>query len=127
MISQREEGLLGFKTAVAEYDKNFAQKGDQNSDELVVSWDLGGASFQICCRPENSSSSSSDNHQSFDHQQELDQLLVFAGRWGASKATHAMVSEIQKNDFSKIQSANPVSFENFEDLLLVCWLTHYLF
>ena len=56
----------------------------------------------------------------------VDDLEVYCGRWGASKATHAMVVRVKELDFAKIQTANPATWEECErlrEVLIVYILT----
>lgn len=83
LISQEEEGKIGFATAVAASGKSATQ---------IIAWDSGGASFQISIEVD-------------------DQLFVYKGPWGASKVVAAMI-EIQGKDFDQVQDPNPVKLED---------------
>lgn len=83
LISQEEEGRMGFLTAVAASGK---EAGD------IIAWDTGGASFQITT-------------------QDGEGLEVYKGPWGASKVLAAII-DVQGNDFTKIQTANPAKLEH---------------
>lgn len=85
LITQKEEGRIGFLTAVASSGK---------AAEQVIAWDTGGASFQISA------------------EKNADELLVYQGAWGASKVLAAMVEEVQGKDFSKIHTANPATIDH---------------
>lgn len=88
VISQQEEGNIGFLTAVAASDK------DSND---VISWDSGGASFQISYL-------------------EDEQLHVYKGPWGKSKALAEMIRSVQGRPFTVTSSANPATIENVKEL-----------
>ena len=83
VISQEEEGMMGFLSAVAASGKEA-----QN----IIAWDSGGASFQITLS-------------------EGESVEVYKGPWGASKVQAAMV-ELQGKDFTKIQTVNPAKLEH---------------
>lgn len=87
VISQEEEGRLGFLTAVAASGREASH---------IIAWDSGGASFQMTT-------------------QVGDNLVVYKGPWGASKVLAAMV-EIQGKDFTKVQTANPAKLEHVQAL-----------
>lgn len=84
VISQEEEGRIGFLTAVAASGQDAGH---------VVAWDSGGASFQITA--ENGPG-----------------LVVYKGPWGASKVLAAMVEKVQGKDFTKVQTANPATIDD---------------
>lgn len=84
LISQSEEGRLGFLTAVASSGKK--------SNE-VIAWDSGGASFQITTEGDEG-------------------LVVYEGPWGASKVLAAIAEKVQGKDFSKVQTANPATLSD---------------
>lgn len=88
LISQADEGRLGFLTAVA-------ASGRQPHE--VIAWDSGGGSFQITTEGEAG-------------------LSVYEGPWGASKVLAAIVDKVQGKDFTKIQTANPASLEDLKAL-----------
>lgn len=88
LISQEEEGRLGFLTAVA-------ASGRQSHE--IIAWDSGGGSFQIATEGESG-------------------LSVYEGPWGASKVLAAIVDKVQDKDFTKVQTANPASLEDIKAL-----------
>ena len=83
LISQEEEGRIGFLTAMA-------ASGKQANE--IIAWDSGGASFQITTAVD-------------------EKLFMYEGPWGASKAVAALI-EIQGKDFSKVQNPNPTKLED---------------
>lgn len=95
LVSQEEEGLLGFQTATAV---------SQLAASDILSWDSGGASFQLVrLRPDRGhlhrAASPSD-------------CQVYLGCLGSSKVTAMMVEQVQHEDFTVTQSPNPVSSED---------------
>ncbi|MCE5317219.1 MAG: hypothetical protein LLG04_07640 [Parachlamydia sp.] len=88
LISQAEEGRLGFLTAVA-------ASGRQSHE--VIAWDSGGGSFQITTEGEAG-------------------LCVYEGPLGASKVLAAIVEKVQGRDFTKVQTANPASLDDIKAL-----------
>lgn len=84
LISQEMEGRIGFLTAASASGKAASE---------IISWDSGGASFQIAT--ENNGD-----------------LSIYQGPWGTSKVLAAMVQEVHGKDFRKIQTANPSSIED---------------
>jgi exopolyphosphatase/guanosine-5'-triphosphate,3'-diphosphate pyrophosphatase len=89
VISQQEEGNIGFLTAVA------ASGSDSND---VIAWDSGSASFQI---------SYCDNEE---------KLSVYKGPLGGSKVLAEMVSTIQGHEFTSTSSANPATIDDVKGL-----------
>lgn len=88
LISQAEEGRLGFLTAVAASGKQASR---------VIAWDSGGASFQI----------STEGKSGLD---------VYEGPWGASKVLAAVVEKVQGKDFTVVHTANPASLTDLKAL-----------
>lgn len=88
VISQQEEGNVGFLTAVAASEK-------ESND--VISWDCGGASFQISYRDD-------------------EKLAVYKGPWGGSKVFAEMVSTVQGREFTSASSANPATIDDVKAL-----------
>lgn len=88
VISQQEEGNIGFLTAVAASEK------DSND---VIAWDSGGASFQISYR-------------------DGEELAVYQGPWGGSKVLAEMVSTVQGREFTSTSSANPATIDDVKAL-----------
>lgn len=88
VISQEEEGNIGFLTAVACSGKE---------REEIISWDSGGASFQI---------SYSDGEK----------LSVYKGAWGSSKVLAEMVSTVQGREFTSTSTANPSTIDDVKAL-----------
>lgn len=80
IISQEEEGILGFISAVNEADID---------PDHAISWDLGGGSFQITAK-------SGENY------------TVFQGRLGKIPLKNALL-KIQGKDGDQTQSPNPIS------------------
>lgn len=88
IISQKIEGYLGYLTAL---------QANIKKNENIVSWDSGGASFQLVSM--NGCINSIEN------------MNLFEGDQGASKITKLMVN-IQGNDFNDIQTVNPATHED---------------
>jgi exopolyphosphatase / guanosine-5'-triphosphate,3'-diphosphate pyrophosphatase len=88
VISQQEEGNIGFLTAVAASEK------DSND---VIAWDSGGASFQISYL-------------------DGEKLSVYNGPWGDSKVLAEMVSTVQEREFTSASSANPATIDDVKEL-----------
>jgi proline iminopeptidase len=80
IVSQEEEGILGFISAVSEADVDF---------DKAISWDLGGGSFQITAK--------TDGHYS-----------VYQGRLGKTPMKNALL-KIQGKDADPMFSPNPIS------------------
>lgn len=80
IVSQEEEGILGFISAVSEADID---------PEKVVSWDFGGGSFQITTK--------CDDH-----------YAVYLGRLGKTPMKNALL-KIQGKDVDSMSSPNPIS------------------
>ncbi len=89
IISQEEEGRLGFQTACA-----LTRQGIES--ESIVSWDSGGGSFQLAF---------------FD----LRKLHVLKGPLGSSIVTAAAV-RLQGKDFSQVLSPNPMTLADVDAL-----------
>lgn len=91
LVTQQEEGLLGFQTAVA-------TSGLPPS--RLLSWDSGGASFQLVrLRP-------GLHHP---QPQSAADCLVYLGGLGSAKVTAMMVEQVQGKDFAATQSPNPAT------------------
>lgn len=88
VISQQEEGSIGFLTAVAASGKKLNE---------VIAWDSGGASFQITYR-------------------DGEQLPVYKGPWGGSKVMSEMIRTVQGREFTSASSANPASVDDVKAL-----------
>jgi exopolyphosphatase/guanosine-5'-triphosphate,3'-diphosphate pyrophosphatase len=80
IISQEEEGILGFASAVHEAGVD---------PEIAVAWDFGGGSFQLTAKDQ-------DTH------------TVYKGRLGKVPMKNAVL-KIQGKDLEKIVSPNPIS------------------
>lgn len=80
IVSQEEEGILGFISAVSEADIDPTK---------VVSWDFGGGSFQITTK-------CGDNYS------------VYLGRLGKTPMKNALL-KIQEKDVDPTSSPNPIS------------------
>jgi exopolyphosphatase/guanosine-5'-triphosphate,3'-diphosphate pyrophosphatase len=80
IVSQEEEGILGFISAVSESDVNL---------DKAVSWDLGGGSFQITTKCG-------------------DYYSVYQGRLGKTPMKNALL-KIQGKDVARTLSPNPIS------------------
>ena len=80
IISQEEEGILGFISAVSEADVDL---------DTAISWDFGGGSFQITTRYK-------------------DDYSVYQGRLGKVPIKNALL-KIQEKDIEKIVTPNPIS------------------
>ncbi len=88
LITQKEEGRIGFLTAVAASGKEASE---------VIAWDSGGGSFQITTEGK-------------------EELVVYEGPWGASKVLAAMVEKVQGKEFGKVQTANPATLSDVKAL-----------
>jgi exopolyphosphatase/guanosine-5'-triphosphate,3'-diphosphate pyrophosphatase len=84
LISQAEEGHLGFLTAHA---------GSSLAPEHLVAFDSGSASFQLSY-------------------QDSEGLEVYEGPWGTAKALSAMVESVQGKSLKAGKSPNPASLED---------------
>ncbi|MBS3904961.1 MAG: HAD-IA family hydrolase [Simkania sp.] len=80
IVSQEEEGILGFISAVSETDVDLSQ---------VVSWDLGGGSFQITTK-------------------HGDRYFVYQKKLGKTPMKNALLT-IQGKDITQTLSPNPIS------------------
>jgi len=83
LISQEEEGRIGFLTAVA---------GSGKPADEVISWDSGGASFQIVTMSEKG-------------------IVVLEGPWGTSKVFASVIEDVRGQDFSQYRTPNPVTLD----------------
>jgi exopolyphosphatase/pppGpp-phosphohydrolase len=88
IISQEEEGILGFISAVSAADVD---------PERAVSWDFGGGSFQLTAKDKG--------HYS-----------VYKGRLGVVPMKNAVL-KIQGKDGQKIASPNPISQSEADEVL----------
>jgi len=88
LITQEQEGNIGFLSAVAASNKKSHE---------VIAWDSGGASFQITAK------NGSD-------------LEVYKGQWGASKVVAAMIEQVQGLEFNQTQTPNLVTIEDVKAL-----------
>lgn len=91
VISQQEEGHIGFLTAVAASGKESHE---------VMAWDSGGASFQITYH-------------------DGEKLSVYKGPWGGSKALAEMISTVQGREFTSEASANPATIDDVKALCAI--------
>jgi len=89
LVSQESEGVLGFLTAAAVSAKN-----RQN----VISWDSGGASFQIVTFVD-------------------DKIQVYEGPLGSGNTTRLLIEKITNKSFKQIASPNPVQYEDAQNLI----------
>lgn len=80
IISQEEEGILGFISAINESDVN---------PDKAIAWDFGGGSFQITIRSDG-------------------RFAVYQGRLGKIPVRNALL-EIQGKDVRQTISPNPIS------------------
>lgn len=87
IISQQEEGRLGFLALVNEKKLN---------PEKVVCWDIGGGSFQIT------------------YQNDDGQIHSYIGPFGRSTTKNAIITHIKGLDPKIVDSPNPVSLEEWE-------------
>lgn len=90
LVTQQEEGLLGFQTAAA---------ASALPPARLLSWDSGGASFQLV---RLRAGVASGPRTAAD-------CLVHLGGLGSAKVTAMMVEQVQGKDFAATQSPNPVS------------------
>ncbi len=88
MISQQEEGKLGFLALVAETNLAPSQ---------VVSWDIGGGSFQITY---------------FDNE---NNIQVYMAPFGRVTSKNAIIKFVKGESPSKTASPNPMSILDWED------------
>eukprot|EP00051_Salpingoeca_urceolata_P015904 m.208407 g.208407 ORF g.208407 m.208407 type:complete len:288 (+) comp18533_c0_seq3:392-1255(+) len=116
LVSQTEEGRLGFLTALS----TFPDAVDSGS---VVAWDSGGGSFQMttqkCCGARDGGpSASATSRNSLPPVSSLAdmELNVYEGCWGSSSATAAMVDQVQGGCFKDNPSPNPCSVQDAEKL-----------
>ena len=84
IISQKEEGLIGYQGA-----KRFA-----GGNETVV-WDIGGGSMQMIA-------------------QQSDDFLIYKGNLASVSFKKHLISAIQKKDFKKSPSPNPISKADYK-------------
>ncbi len=82
IISQEEEGILGFHTAKALFPNI--------SEENLVFWDMGGASFQIVVKHEGA-------------------YQVYEGPLGRSQVIKLFIEEIRKETFTKESTLNSIT------------------
>jgi exopolyphosphatase/guanosine-5'-triphosphate,3'-diphosphate pyrophosphatase len=90
IISQLEEGKMGFLALIAEANLDFSQ---------VVSWDIGGGSFQVTY---------------FDDQKNIQ---VYMAPFGRITTKNAIIKFVKEEDPSKIASPNPMSILDWENSL----------
>lgn len=111
IVSQVEEGEIGFTTAVG-------SAGSSVDPGRLIAYDSGAASFQITARGGADGS-----------------ILVYEGPWGSSSVLAEMVEKVQHKSFKECQSANPASPDDARALVdLLCasfppaprWLTDAL-
>lgn len=100
IVTQEQEGRLGFLAAAG-------LSGIPR--HTLVSWDCGGASFQICREAvtEGGAPSSSSSPP----------LLLFLAPLGVSVVTAACVEQVQKKDFATVPTPNPVAPAEAEELM----------
>ena len=99
IVTQEQEGRLGFLTAAG-------LSGVPRPN--LVSWDCGGASFQICREAFTNKGASSSA---------LPPLLLFLAPLGVSVVTAACVEQVQKKDFATVVTPNPVAPAEAEELM----------
>ncbi len=88
VISQRQEGLIGFHTMMVAY-----QDGAR-----AISWDSGNASFQIVAARNN-------------------EYKVYEGSWGNALVVSAFIEKLRKEPYSVGYPVNPVSTDEIEKLV----------
>lgn len=96
-ISQELEGYLGFLTA--------AQSVEKEQISSTISWDTGGASFQLVSLP------------SYPDDKFQENMKIVQGHLGSSKVTSLMIEEVQNKNFVEIQTTNPASTEDCDKTL----------
>uniref|UniRef100_A0A7S4HXK0 Ppx/GppA phosphatase N-terminal domain-containing protein n=1 Tax=Vannella robusta TaxID=1487602 RepID=A0A7S4HXK0_9EUKA len=96
IISQELEGYLGFLTA--------AQGVEPSEISSLVSWDTGGASFQLAAVPGHPKES-------------IEGMKLIEGPLGSSKVTSLMIESVQMKNFNVTQTANPASLEECKQTL----------
>eukprot|EP01126_Amoeba_proteus_P007930 TRINITY_DN12895_c0_g1_i1.p1 TRINITY_DN12895_c0_g1~~TRINITY_DN12895_c0_g1_i1.p1 ORF type:complete len:351 (+),score=80.63 TRINITY_DN12895_c0_g1_i1:3-1055(+) len=109
LITQELEGKLGFMTACAlatDYDP-----------ETIVSWDIGGASFQITTLLTDQD----DSYKPQTHTSHYDtaNLAVFEGPIGDSQVLKILLEVVQKKDMKVARTPNPVSPAEILQLLML--------
>lgn len=90
IISQIEEGQIGFLALIAETNL---------SPSKVISWDIGGGSFQITY---------------FD---EVGNIQVYMAPYGRITTKNAIIKFVKGGDPAKIESPNPMSMAEWENSL----------
>lgn len=90
IISQEKEGTIGFNTAAV-----LTPEEDKTN---IISWDSGGASFQIV---------DTDGH---DHYQ------IYKGPLGSSVVLKILMEEVRKQPYTKDAAINPISAQECEAL-----------
>ena len=105
VLSQREEGDLGFDTAAV----LLSSAGKPMAGKPLIVWDCGGSSFQITAGVVG---------------QPNDSRQVLEGPWGSSKATFCMVSTVQGKPFvarvpGGIPSCNPATPDNLNRTIAI--------
>lgn len=90
IISQTEEGKIGFLALIAETNLDPSQ---------VIAWDIGGGSFQITY---------------FDDE---NNIQVYMAPFGRNTTKNAIIKFVKKEDPSKIGSPNPMSYGKWNNSL----------
>lgn len=90
IISQIEEGKIGFLALVAETDLDPSQ---------VVAWDIGGGSFQITYLDDENN------------------IQVYMAPFGRNTTKNVLIKFVKKEDPSKIGSPNPMSYGKWKNSL----------
>lgn len=91
IISQEEEGILGFMTATA--------AAEADPDNVVV-WDTGGGSFQITAK-------SGEDY------------IVYRGRLGRVPVKNLFISSIKGKNIEEVRTPNPVTIDDVEKATLL--------
>lgn len=89
VISQRQEGIIGFYTMLAAHEV---------APEGAISWDSGNASFQIVTA-------------------DGDKYTIYEGPWGNALVVSAFVEKIRQAPFTMSYSVNPLSVEEIYKLI----------
>ena len=116
IASQHSEGLLGFRTGLVALTRSQHVEHQSISmlegyAENLIVWDSGASSFQLTACSEGECSPEADSHQ------EKPAMNVLEGAWGSSKALYAAVVGVKRLDWNLRQSPNPMSLEEFEQLV----------
>jgi len=108
VISQEEEGRLGYLTAVAISGSLAVHRPPGHP---MMAWDSGGASFQLTIPREF------EDGILYPAQVEAEDFYVFEGGLGSSSVSQLLVESVQGKSFEETISGNPVSIHECYELL----------